>query len=479
MRTVDVAVVGAGSAGMQAYKAAKRWTDSVVLIEGGAYGTTCAREGCMPSKLLIAAAEHAHAAREAATFGIDAGEVRVDGRAVMARMHRMRDEFVSGVLSQIDEMPDEDKLRGQARFREPGIVEVDGTPLRAHRVVLATGSIPRVPDQIREGAGDRCLTIADLFELDDLPKSLVVFGAGVIGIEAAQTMARLGVRVRCVSKGGMVANLTDERVSGVAAGILSGEFPLAAEAEIGDVSREDDQVSVTFKVDGETHTERFDYALAATGRVPNVRGIGLENAGLRLDEDGVPVPDRATCQAQAGEGPVDAPVFVAGDAEGNDPVLPVAVDDGRIAGDNAGRWPDVKAHERKAGLLITYTRPSIGVCGLSLKEIQDGGYDYRVGEASFADQGRAKVEARAKGLVRIYGEWGTGLILGAELIAPDGEHHAHLLSWLIGMKAEVGQALALPVYHPCTEEAVRSALRELARELLLDDLPVERIMPGH
>ena len=479
MRVVDVAIVGAGSAGMQAYKAAKRWTDSVVLIEGGAYGTTCAREGCMPSKLLIAAAEHAHAARGASVFGVEMGEVRVDGRAVMARMHRMRDAFVAGVLSAIEAMPDEDKLEGHARFREPGMLDVDGEQVRAGRIVLATGSVPRVPDQIREGAGPRCLTIADLFELDDLPESLVVLGAGVIGIEAAQMMARLGVRVRCLSKGGAVANLTDERVSGVAATILGGEFPLAPDADIQEVSNDGQSVSVTFAVDGEAHTERFDYALAATGRVPNVEGLALENAGLRLNEHGVPLADRATCQAKAGEGPEGAPVFVAGDVEGNDPVLPVAVDDGRIAGDNAGRWPEVKAHERKAGLLITYTRPSIGVCGMSLEAIREAGLDHRVGEASFADQGRAKIEDRAKGLVRVYGEWATGRILGAELVAPDGEHHAHLISWLIGMHATVANALAMPVYHPCTEEAIRSALRELARELLLDDLPVERIMPGH
>ena len=476
MRTVDVAVIGAGSAGMQAYKAAKQHTGSVVMI-GEAFGTTCAKEGCMPSKLLIAAAEHAHGARQAGEFGVETGGVRIDGRAVMARMHRMRDRFVGGILESIRDMPKGDVIEATARFREPGILEAAGEPLRARRVVLATGSVPRVPDQIRHGAGDRCLTIADLFAMDDLPESLVVFGAGVIGIEAAQAMARLGVRVRCLSKGGMIANLTDERVSDVAHGVLAGEFPLTPEAEVKDVDHDADAVIVTFTLDGERHTERFEYALAATGRVPNVRGIGLENAGLRLDDDGVPVADRATCQCETGEGPSGAPVFVAGDAEGNDPVLPVAVDDGRIAGDNAGRWPHVKAHERKAGLLITYTRPSIAVCGLSLSEIEDR-YDYRVGEASFADQGRAKVEGRAGGLVRIYGEWGTGRILGAELMTPDGEHHAHLLSWLIGLGADVRRALALPVYHPCTEEGIRSALRDLARELLLDDLPVDRILPG-
>ena len=479
MRAVDVAVIGAGSAGLQAYKAAHRHTDSVVLIEGGAYGTTCARSGCMPSKLLIAAADAAHAARGAGVFGVRTGEVSVDGAAVMARLHDLRDRFVEGVVADTLAIPEENRLRGHARFREPGVLEVDGTPLRARRVVIATGSVPRVPPQIEEGAGTRCLTIADLFELDALPGSVVVFGAGVIGVEAAQALARLGVRVRCLSKGGSVATLTDEAVTDVAADVLRADFPLDLDADIRTVEHDEDSVSVTFadRDRDEVVTERFDWALAATGRVPNVGGLGLENAGLRLDEDGVPVADRATCLCEAGEGPTDAAVFVAGDAEGSDPVLPVAIDDGRIAGDNAGRWPEIKAHQRKAGLLVTYTKPSIGVAGLSRADIEAAGHPFAVGEASFADQGRAVVEDRARGLLRVYGEHGTGRLLGAEMITPDGEHHAHLLAWVLGQGLRVQEALGLPVYHPCTEEGVRSALRDLARALRMDDLPVERIMP--
>ena len=480
MRTVDVAVIGAGSAGLQAYEAARLHTDDVVLIEDGAYGTTCARSGCMPSKLLIAAAEHAHAARQADAFGVRTGEVSVDGAAVMARLHALRDRFVEGVVEKTLAIPEAHRLRGTARFREPGVLLVDGEPLGARRVVIATGSTPRVPPQIREGAGPRCLTIADLFEMETLPDSIVVFGAGVIGVEAAQALARLGVRVRCLSKGGSVATLTDEAVTRVAADVLRAEFPLFLDADIRSVEHDEESVSVSFAEEegAEAVTERFDWALAATGRKPNVEGLALENAGLRLDEHGVPVADRATCLCEAGEGPQSAAVFVAGDAEGNDPVLPVAVDDGRIAGDNAGRWPDVKAHRRKAGLLITYTKPDIAVAGLSRADIDAAGHAYAVGEASFADQGRATVEDRARGLLRVYGERGTGRLLGAEMIAPDGEHHAHLLAWAMGQGLRVEEALGLPVYHPCTEEAVRSALRDLARALRMDDLPVERIMPS-
>ncbi|WP_031549379.1 dihydrolipoyl dehydrogenase [Parvularcula oceani] len=478
MRTVDVAIIGAGTAGLQAYAAAALHTENVLLIEQGAYGTTCARRGCMPSKLMIAAADAAHAVRHAEEFGIRGGPAAIDGQAVMARVHRLRDHFVRGVVEDTEAIPQERRLRGRARFREPGILEVDGEPLRARRIVIATGSTARVPDMLGRGAGQRLLTIDDVFEWNDLPESVVVFGAGVIGIEAAQFLARLGVRVCCLSKGGKIAILTDPHVNEAAHAILGAEFHLDTDAEIERVENDGCSVSVTFREDGETRTERFDYALAATGREPALGGLALENSGLKRDRRGVPLSDPATGLCESGEGPGCAPVFIAGDAEGRAPVLPVASDDGRIAGDNAGRWPGVKAHERKVPLFVTYSRPSIGIAGMMAEEVAASGLDYRTGEASFADQGRAVVEGRARGLLRIYGEWATGRILGAEMIGPDAEHHAHLLAWAIGRGLCVPEALGLPVYHPCTEEAVRTALRDLCRNLQLDDLAVERIMPS-
>ncbi|HWJ93662.1 MAG TPA: FAD-dependent oxidoreductase, partial [Telluria sp.] len=113
---VDVAVIGAGTAGITAYRAARAQGARTVLIEDGPYGTTCARVGCMPSKLLIAASEAAHMLDAASGFGVHAGEVRIDGRAVMDRVKRERDRFVGFVIEGIDRMPAQDKIRGRARF---------------------------------------------------------------------------------------------------------------------------------------------------------------------------------------------------------------------------------------------------------------------------------------------------------------------------------------------------------------------------
>src|SRR4051812_1386008 len=145
---VDVAIIGSGTAGLAAYRAAKTAGASVVLIEGGEYGTTCARVGCMPSKLLIAAAEAVHAAELAPRFGVHlGGKVRVDGREVMARLRSERDRFVGFVLRDIEQIPEADRMRGHARFENANTILVDGRiRISAKSVVIATGSRATYPD---------------------------------------------------------------------------------------------------------------------------------------------------------------------------------------------------------------------------------------------------------------------------------------------------------------------------------------------
>ncbi len=138
---VDVAVIGAGTAGLAAYRAARDAGARAVIIEGGTHGTTCARVGCMPSKLLIAAAEAAHAIHRAPGFGVHVdGALRVDGREVMARVRRERDRFVGFVLEGVEAIPAEDRIRGTARFVDARTLDIDGRTLAARSIVIATGS---------------------------------------------------------------------------------------------------------------------------------------------------------------------------------------------------------------------------------------------------------------------------------------------------------------------------------------------------
>ncbi|UTM57549.1 dihydrolipoyl dehydrogenase [Photobacterium sp. CCB-ST2H9] len=464
--TVEVAVIGGGTAGLGAYRAAKAHTDSVVMIEGGPYGTTCARVGCMPSKLLIAAAESVHNIEKAPAFGIHPqGEIRINGREVMDRVKRERDRFVGFVLESVDEIPAEDKISGFAKFINDTTLEVDGhTRIEAKRIVIATGSRPAYPAAWHE-LGDRLVINDDVFDWDDLPASVAVFGPGVIGLELGQALHRLGVDVKIFGLGGQVGPLTDDEVMAYANKTFNDELYLDADVKVESMKRVGDEVEIQFiNQTGKLETQYFSYVLAATGRRPNVDKLAIENTSLTLDERGVPVADHFTLQTS-----VDT-IFIAGDASNQLPLLHEAADQGRIAGDNAGRFPDIRAGLRRSKISVVFTEPQIAMVGESRREITQrlGNCGcYEVGTVSFENQGRSRVMLRNQGILNVYGEHGTGRFLGAEMIGPNAEHLAHLLSWAHQNQMTIAQMLDMPFYHPVIEEGVRTALRDLNAKLHL------------
>ncbi|HEX3772340.1 MAG TPA: dihydrolipoyl dehydrogenase [Polyangiaceae bacterium] len=465
-RRADVAIIGAGTAGLAAFRAAEAHGARAVLIEGGEYGTTCARVGCMPSKLLISAADAAHAAREAAGFGVRT-TVHVDAGRVMERVHRERDRFVGLVVEGVEAIPAERRLRGYARFVAPGVLVVDqgdaATRVDARTVVLATGSSSTMP-AVLEGVRDRVVMSEDVLAWDTFPASAAVFGAGAIGLELGQALSRLGVRVHVFGHGGAVGQLTDPMVRAAAVAALRREIAIDVNAKVHAVRPEGDGVEVRFEDDaGEAGVERFAVCLAATGRAPNLDRLALDRADLALDRRGVPAYDRDTmqCEARSGAGArAKAPVFLAGDIDQDSPVLHEAADEGKIAGENAARYPDVRPAVRSSPLTIVFTDPQIAAVGASYDELPR---EALVGEVDFGDQGRSRVMLQNRGALRVYAT--PERFLGAEMAAPRAEHLGHLLAWAHQQRMTVQQMLAMAFYHPVVEEGLRTALRDVDAKL--------------
>jgi dihydrolipoamide dehydrogenase len=460
---VDVAVIGAGTAGLGARREAERAGASTLLIEGGPYGTTCSRVGCMPSKLLLQAADAAHDAAAAALFGIgDGAALRVDGRAVLARVRSERDRFVSFTLATVDALLPDQRMRGWARFAGPTALEVEGHGrVEARAVVLACGSAPLLPPLLAPVAA-HVVTSDSVFELPELPRSIAVLGAGAIGIELGQAFHRLGVRTVIIGRSSRVGLLTDPVVLARARAIFSAELALHLEAEVLDARAEDDDSGVRLRWrtrDGGQHEESFAQVLSATGRRPNVARLDLAATGAPLDGRGVPLFDPRTMQCG------DLPLFVAGDLAGDRAVMHEASDEGRIAGVNAARFPDVRAHARRAPLQIVFTDPPLAFVGARHAELAALGEDVEIGEASYDDQGRARIMGQNRGHVRVYARRRDAVLVGAELAAPRAEHTAHLLAWAVQAGLTVPQALGMPFYHPVIEEGIRGALRDVATRL--------------
>lgn len=449
-RHFDVIILGAGTAGLAALSEVRKRTDNFLIVNDGPYGTTCARVGCMPSKLLIEAANAYHRRGSFDTFGIrGASALSVDFPAVMQRVRAMRDDFVASTVALTDTLG-ERSVAGRARLRGPDCVEVNGERLTARAIIIATGSHPFIPKPWQAFA-DRVLTTDTLFEQSRIGPRLGVVGLGPLGAELAQALARLGIEVSAFASKDMLAGLSDPDINAVLRTALAADMPLhtGAQAQLEAV---DGGIAIT---SGETRVV-VDQVLAAVGRRPNVQGLGLETLGVPLDEHGMPAFDPGSTQVG------DLRVFIAGDVNGDRPLLHEAADEGHIAGMNA-LADEVRCYGRRSPLSIVFTDPEVAVVGASAAHLAQP--SFVVGSASFAHQGRARAGQRNAGRIALYADRTDGKLLDAELCAPAGEHLAHLLGLAVSQGLGVQDLLAMPIYHPVLEEGLRTALRDASRKL--------------
>lgn len=448
--TLDVIIVGAGSAGLSALRQVRKHTQRFVIINDGPWGTVCARVGCMPSKVLIEAANAFHRRDTFKEFGINGpDQLALNIPDVLRRVRRLRDDFVASTLKTTEELG-ERAISGHVRLLAPDKLEVNGQELRAHNIIIATGSRPVVPSSWLS-LGERLLTTDTLFEQETLPSSMAVVGMGPIGVEMAQALSRLGINVVAFNGSQTVAGLTDPQVNTVATELLEHEFPihLGDKADLNVVSK-GVQVSA-----GKTKVV-VDCVLAALGRRPNIENLGLETLGVSLDQHGMPPINPNTMQVS------DLPIFMAGDANDQIPLLHEAADEGYISGVNATH-ASLICFKRRTPLAIVFSDPGAAIVGSRFQDLDSE--KILVGESRFDRQGRARAGQRNKGIMRLYADAENGRLLGAEMCAPAGEHMAHLLALAIDRSLTIQDILRLPFYHPVLEEGLRSALRALAAQL--------------
>lgn len=447
---VDVAIVGAGTAGLAALREVRKQTDDFVLINKPPYGTTCARVGCMPSKALIAAANAFYERARLDRFGIRGAEhLTADIPAVLARVRELRDGFVAGVLKSTEDLG-ERNIEGEACLDGPNRLKVDGRTIEARQIVLAPGSGAIVPKPW-QAFRDRILTTDTFFEEKDLPSRVGVIGLGAIGVEMAQAMARLGVEVHGFDGAQHMAGISDEKVAKTMHASLGQEFTIHLGVEV-DLRDAGDAIEIKW---GDSTVE-VDKVLVAVGRRPNLQGLGLESLNVPLDDTGMPEVDPQTMRIG------DTSVLLAGDANGMRPILHEGADDGHIAGLNATSDKPVRL-SRRTPMGITFCVPEVASIGQRAGDLNLD--ECLVGEVDFSSQGRARIMQQNCGLLRIYAAPDDGRILGAEMAAPAAEHLAHLLALAIGRNLTVHDLLGMPFYHPTLEEGFRTALRGIARQL--------------
>ena len=450
---LDAIIIGAGSAGLAALREVRKQTENFLIINDGPFGTTCARVGCMPSKVLIEAANAYHRRNTFETFGITGSSaLAVDIPAVLTRVRSLRDDFVAGPVGITDALGVR-SISGRAQLLSSTQVQVKGEIYSTKSIILAPGSRPLLPPAM-EALGPRVLTTDTLFEQTTLGPRMAVIGMGPIGIEMAQALARLGIEVHGYALEGLLGGLSDPDVNAELHQVLEREITLhiGAEATL-------HAVDGGIEVRSGAHRTIVDQVLVAIGRRPNLQGLGLDTLGVALDKRGMPpVNPRST---QVG----DLPIYLAGDAHNHRPLLHEAADEGHIAGLNA-MASEPQCFERRTPLAIVFCDPNAAVVGQGFSALQkQSDRPFVTGSVDFARQGRARAAQRNEGRLSVYADAATGRLLGAELCAPAGEHLAHLLALAMSQKLSVDQVLGMPFYHPVLEEGLRSALRDASRQL--------------
>lgn len=448
----DICVIGAGSAGLTVAAAASSFGHKVVLIERGEMGGDCLNYGCVPSKSLIAAAKHAHMARDGARFGIHA-EPRVDYPQVHRHIHNVIASIAPHDSQERFEGLGVTVLRESARFVDERTVQAGETLIRARRTVIATGSRPMVPPiEGLEDAG--FLTNESVFDLTALPERLAVIGGGPIGAELAQAFRRLGSRVTVLEAGPSILSRDDaDAVAVVRAQMLREGVDIRENAKVVRVSREGDARRVHLDGGG---TVVADEVLVAVGRRANVEDLDLGAAGITTHKAGIEV--------NAGLKTTNPAVFAIGDVVGGLQFTHVAGYHGSLAVRAIVFAMPVRFD---ADLMprATYTAPELAQVGPTAAELDERGEEVTERIARLSGNDRAQAEGETEGFVKLLVNR-KGRLAGATIVAPNAGDMIATYALAMAAKVPVKELASFtPAYPTFAEAGKRAAVTHFAEKL--------------
>lgn len=453
----DIIIIGAGTAGISAYKEAIKHTQNILIINDGPWDTTCARVGCMPSKVLISSANRMYDIQHAQDVAL-AINAQVDTSNVMSHVRQLRDRFTAATIRDVNSWPNEHKLSGKASFKNKNTIVVNNQEYQAKSFIIAVGSTPTFEQKWKDELADRLITSDQVFELETLPKSIAVIGSGVIAIELAQAMHRLGVNTTVFARSRKIGLLTSPHLQALAQKTLSDELNLKFEVLPELVQKTENGVNIQFSENDEIKNIKVEYLLMATGRKSYLNTLHLANISKEFEDIKNLSVDTTTKQL------ADLPIFITGDALTNTPLQHEAANEGRGAVYNCLNYPQIKNIKTLTPLGIVFSSPEMAISGQSYKQLKNQNIDFITGFVSYEKQGRAIVLGKNKGAIEVYIDKKSRKILGAELFLDSAEHIAHLLSWIIHQGVTLDDVLNQAYYHPTLEEGLRTAFKHAKRQ---------------
>jgi len=456
-QTYDLVILGAGSAAFAAAIRARDLGVRVAIVEAGTIGGTCVNVGCIPSKAVFRASEVHYEAAHHGFAGITTRAGKPDLAAVVAQ----KDELVAALRQEkYADLVDAygfDFIKGHGRFTGPTELAVDGRPLHAERFLIATGASPWAPP-IPGLEETGYLTSTTGLDLKERPRSLAVIGGNAIGLEMGQYFANLGSKVTILEVLPRIAPFEDPEVSAAITRVLDDEgLRIITGAQIERVARSDGKVTIGGRAEGNAITVRVDQLLVATGRRANTADMGLDVAGVQLDQRGsIAVDDMLRT--------TNSRVWAAGDCTPAPQFVYIAAYEGALAVDNAignkSRTVDFRALPR-----VTFTRPQIASAGLTEEQAHQAGYEVRVSTMPLDVIPRALVNRDTRGLFKLVADAKTDQLLGAHIMAESAGDV--ILSAVYAIKFHLTIADLSETFHPylTMAEGMKLAAQTFTRDV--------------
>ncbi|MEO8858642.1 MAG: FAD-containing oxidoreductase, partial [Burkholderiaceae bacterium] len=449
----DAIVVGAGQAGpaLAARCSKEGWRTAV--IERGHFGGTCVNVGCIPTKTWVASARAVHMARRGNEFGFSAQDIRTDMARVKARKEAIVRHSRDGVQRWMEGLPHTEVIRGEARFAAPQTIAVGGRQLAAPRIFLNLGARVRRPELpgIDEVA---TLDNVSMLELDTVPDHLVIVGGSYIGLEFAQMMRRFGAEVTVLEQSGQLLSREDADVSDGIRTILEAEgiqFQLGTDCV--SLARDGARIAVGAQCGDLASRVVGSHVLLAVGRRPNTDGMGLELAGVQVDERGYIVVDDQ-CRSSA-DG-----VWAVGDCNGRGAFTHTSWNDHEIVVANLFD-SDPRRISDRIPCHALFIDPALGRVGLSESEVRATGRPALMAKMPMARVGRAREAGEMQGFMKVLVDAQSQRILGAAILGMNGDEAVHALLDIMAADQPYTVIARAMHIHPTVSELLPTLLQQL------------------
>lgn len=461
MEERDIVIIGGGPAGYVAAIRAAQLGGKVTLIENDALGGTCLNRGCVPSKALLHSVELFQSMKNAEQFGINTTDVSVDLAKMQSRKSKVVSIHVAGVQSLLTGNKVE-VIKGRAKLTPSRQVEIDAgqgqkQTLPAKKIILATGGKPIKLPIPGADSPSGIINAESILDLDYIPKSLLMIGGGVIGVEMAIILAKLGCQVTIVEMLPHILPLEDAELTTILARALKeGGIQLYEGAKVSKIEDSEGGKTVTVSAGEAEKKPEVEVVAVAVGYCPNVDNLGLNEAGVAISKGTIQVNERMETSVPN--------IYAAGDVIGGMMLAYVAMEEGIIAAENAlGKNSTI---DYQAVPRCTFTLPELASVGLTEEEATAQGYQIQVGKFPFTANSMATILGERRGLVKIITEQKYGQILGVHIIGPRATELIAEATLAMKLEASPQEITATMHAHPTLSEALKEAALDVTGETI-------------